>query len=105
MALDEKTIEDLKSKHAELMSVEEDGTTLVFRRPTRAEYDRWFDKRNERPTDSARELAQSTLVHPKREEMIELLDRKPALLMCAGGVLDVITKMAGIGSDPVAKKL
>lgn len=105
MALDDKTIEELKAKHSDLMQVEEDGTSLVFRKPTRTEYDRWFDKRNDQPTAAARELAQSTLVYPARDEMIAMLDRKPALLMCAGGVLDVITKMAGVGSDPVAKKL
>lgn len=103
--IDEKTIADLKSVHGKLGVVTSStGGELVFRKPKRAEYDRWFDSREESPTKAARELAQSCLVHPDREGMISALDEQPALLMCGNGIIDTLTDLAGVSTANAAQK-
>jgi hypothetical protein len=102
--LDEKTVQDLKEKHgAELVSVE----GLVFRKPTRTEYDRWFDKMQvdkAQASKHARELASSCLVYPDQEAFKALIDRRPGLL--ATTIVNEITELAGlIGEEPIVKKL
>jgi hypothetical protein len=105
--LNDKVISELKEKHGDaLVAVEASGVTLVFKRPTRGEFDRWFDKRSDHGTAAARELAQACLVYPARDEMIAALDQRPAMLMCRGGILDAITELAGLSEDAAtAKKL
>lgn len=105
--LDEKLVMDLKGKHGnDLVAVQcHDGSHLIFRKPKRQEYDRWFDRRAENGSVAARELAQSTLVYPERDGMMAVLDAQPALLMCKNGILDAVTELAGLGGDAVAKKL
>jgi hypothetical protein len=70
--LDEKKIAELKAEHgSDLAGVQAaDGTVLVFRKPKRVEYDRWFDRRAENPTTSARELATCTIVYPDSGTMV-----------------------------------
>lgn len=109
----QKTIDDLKAKYGEdnLCALQAAGQLLIFRRPTRIEYDRWFDKASsgdKNPSAAARELVQSALVYPTRTELISVLDKMPAVLQCQGGLLDSVTKLAGRGADQddfVAKKL
>lgn len=105
--LDPKVIEGLKSQHGpDLCGVKtRDGSILVFRRPTRLEYDRWFDTREKSPSSAARELAQSCIVHPGRDAMIAALDAQPALLMCKGGISDALTDLAGLDQETELKKL
>jgi len=106
--LDEKTILDLKSKHGEdLASIDcPDGTQLVFRKPNRMEYERWFDKRTDQPTKSARELCATTHVWPEGAFQAAY-ERWPAILTSVGGMLDAVTILAGMaaGEATQPKKL
>lgn len=108
MALKEEEVRDLKAKHGDdLIGLEtRDGVTLVFRRPNRQEYNRWFDRRDEHPSTAGLELAQSCVVHPGVTELVTSLDRFPALLMCVGGIIPSLADLAGAdrGSEK-AKKL
>jgi hypothetical protein len=104
--LDDKKIAELKAKHKDLQAVETPNGSLVFRKPSRAEYDRWFDKTQSTPgerTAAARELAQSCLVFPDRDGFIAILDEWPALL-CAE-VLSACTAGAGLQDTFPVKKL
>lgn len=94
--LDQPQIDQLKVKHGSdlVLVTSPDGTELVFRKPTRAEYDAWYDKRD-RATTAGRMLAQSCIVYPDIPGLMEALDRQPALLMCAKGIVDSITDLAG----------
>lgn len=105
--ISEQKVIELKSKHGdELIEVEAaDGTSLVFRKPRRQEYDRWFDTREDKGSAAARELATACLVEPGYEAFIAVLDRQPAFLMCKGGVLDAITDLAGFAGGSKPKKL
>jgi hypothetical protein len=105
--LDPKIVEDLKAKHGpNLCGVKtRDGAVLVFKRPSRQEYDRWFDTRDKAPSSAARELAQACLVYPERNDMIAALEAQPALLMCKGGISDAITDLAGLDQETELKKL
>ncbi len=103
--IDDKIIAELKTAHGKIGVVTAaTGGELVFRKPRRAEYDRWFDKREESPTSAARELAQACLVHPDRDGMIALLDEQPALLMCGNGIIDTLTDLAGVSTATTAQK-
>lgn len=106
--LDDQTIATLKSTHGPKLGVvtAANGAELVFRKPRRVEYDRWFDKREESPTAAARELAQSTLIYPDdRNAMIAVLDEQPSLLMCGNGIIDTITDLAGAVGGAAQKKI
>ena len=97
-------ISQLKSAHGdELGAVEYDGTMFVFKKPKRQEYNRWFDKRRDAPSEAASELTQSCLVHPAREAFIAALDKRPALLMQEQGFLDVCTDLAGADENAKGK--
>jgi|SRR5687767_11316397 len=93
--LTEEKIAELKNLHGpRLTAVDCEDGVLVFKPPSRANYDRFVDKKMSAPeTMSAhmRELAQSCLVMPNRDEMIALLDKYPALLLneIAEAVLDL----------------
>lgn len=105
--LDEKKIEDLKAKHGtDLAMVESRKGPLVFRRPTRTEYDRWRDETRNEPENSsrhARQLAKATLVFPDEAGFDAALDDQPAIL--CREVLDCICEMAGLVGDraPIKK--
>lgn len=94
--LSENTIRDLKTKHGDnLAAIDCGDVVLVFRGPTRDEFDRWFDRSSNERTSAARELAQSCVVYPGLDDMRACLDRSPGLLMRKGGILDVVTDLAG----------
>jgi len=105
--LDEATIAKLKAQHGnDLIAVfTGDGSQLVFRKPSRLEYDRFYDKREDKPSESGRELAQCCVVHPGTDALFSTLDKQPALLMCFNGIVSSITKLAGFEGVPAAKKL
>lgn len=106
--VDPKLVEELKAKHGnDLIGINTaDGTLLVFRKPRRQEYDRWFDERSQSPSQAGRALALSCIAHPSSEELTAALDAYPALLMCEGGIVGSLAELAGAdrGSDK-AKKL
>lgn len=100
-------IQEIKSAHGNtpLMAV---GDLIVFKRPTRAEYDRWVDAKvaGSSQSDNARQLAQACLVFPKWDEFKELLDQRPSLLL--NECLDAMIELAGVGGENAkleAKKL
>ncbi len=105
MTISDKQVEELKARHGDNLVglTASDGTTLVFKRPSRSDFDRWVDGQG-RGTEAARELAQSCLVYPDRDGMISLLDRLPGVLMCHNGILDTITKSAGYESGTTSVK-
>jgi hypothetical protein len=96
--MDDTQIAKLKDQHgADLALVEaNDGTELVFKKPARAEYNRWFNKREEDPSGAALQLAASCLVHPAYDQMILALDKQPALLMGGGGISAALILLAGV---------
>lgn len=98
--LDDKLISDLKDKHGDISSIEfAGGIEAVFKKPPRQEYNRWYNKRDEDQSGSALILANACLVHPTYQELVQLLDKEPAMLMCKGGVIDAITDLAGVPGD------
>jgi hypothetical protein len=110
--IDETTIQGLKEKHGSALStVEGPKGTLVFRKPTRAEYDRWFDKNHASKNDAsknARELVKACIVYPSTgpsgEEAVDsALEAKPALLMAE--FLSAVTGLCGLDEDFEVKKL
>lgn len=109
--LTDEQITTLKAQHGDVLSIvqDPDGNMLVFKPPTRAVYDRWIDKGdNKQPSANARELAQACLVFPDRDGMIAMLDKRPGMLLGKNGVLDTITGMAGLFGEEggaVSKKL
>ncbi len=107
MPLSEEKIAELKSKHGDDLRLVEaaDGTARVFRKPSRHAYDRWFDKRESKPSEAAREIAQDCLAFPDYGTLLSTLDKQPALLMGGGGVIDAVTQLAGVGMAPEVKKL
>jgi hypothetical protein len=103
LMLDDAKIAELKNLHgSKLRAVEcEDGSVLVFKAPSRANYDRFVDKKVSAPeaiSIAARELAQSCLVLPTRDEFIKILDATPGLLMneIVEAVLDMATGNAQV---------
>lgn len=90
-------IEELKAKHAVPMMIVDDS--IVFKRPTRAEYDRWADAKvaGGPQTINARQLAQSSLVHPTWDEFMQVLDQRPSLLL--NECLDAMIELAGVGGE------
>ena len=107
MNLDPKTISDLKEKHGQdLVAVEGPKGPLVFRKPTRHEYDRWRDQTfSDRAQSSrhARELVKCCLVHPDEAGLDAAIADRPALV--AGALIDAVTELAGLGEEPAVKKL
>jgi hypothetical protein len=97
-SLTDEQIAQFKSQHGpHLAAVDVGDAVLVFRKPKRQEYDRWFEKRGESPPTAARELAQQCLVHPSFPELMTVLDDKPAVLSGGDGILDAILELAGLG--------
>jgi malonyl CoA-acyl carrier protein transacylase len=105
--ISEQQIAELKSKHGpDLVLVPVGDADLVFRKPTRHEYDRWFDKMQVDKGSSsahAREMAQATLVHPGKDELSSALDAQPGMLTTT--IIDAITDLAGLGAKSAVKKL
>ncbi len=104
--LPQAKIDELKAKHGPLACVIVNDTVLVFRKPSRTEYDRWFDKNaSNKPESSkhARELAKACRVLPDEAGLDAVLEAKPAILMCE--VLNSITGLAGLQESFPVKTL
>ncbi len=100
-------IEQLKATHgAALSCVLAKTGPLVFRKPTRTEYDRWFDKNAANKAESsknARELAKACRVYPDEAGLDAALEATPAILMCE--VLNAVTGLAGLQETFAVKTL
>lgn len=109
--LDENKIKELKEKHGEELSLVEGPLgDLVFRKPTRAEYDRWYDKAKPGQVGSAqnysmacRELCKACLVLPGEEDFNKAIEHKPAILTIE--CVNAVTGMAGLDDKFAVKKL
>jgi hypothetical protein len=93
--LTDKQIDELKAKHgANIVGVvDEDGNIFVLKRPSRADFDRWFD--SDRKSPDARQLVKSCLVYPSASDMDSALDKQPGLLQCRNGLLDAAVNQTG----------
>lgn len=101
--LTEDLIAKLKSTHGEHLTAVKapDGTMLVFRRPTRQEYTRWFDaKAAKKPaTINDTELATCCIAWPDAGALRVTLDNFPGLLGCQNGIVDAIITLAGADGE------
>jgi hypothetical protein len=97
----------LKSKHGEpLTAVEAKNAWLIFRKPTRHEYDRYTDKvyaDRAQTRTAAWELAQSCLVDPAPDALTTAMDLEPALML--SNIAPAIHAMAGDEREPRRVKL
>jgi hypothetical protein len=107
MALSEKQIAELKEKYGQVLTlVETPDSDVVFRKPTRTEFDRWFDKNasdKAKGTEHARQLVKSCLVFPTEETFNNIIDKTPALVPCE--FLQACTGMAGLQETFKIQKL
>lgn len=98
-----ETIADLKSEHGPVLTaVKSAKGTLVFRKPTRGEYDRWRDQTIADKSQQSRfdrELAASCIVWPSEDAFREAIDDQPAMLGVE--IIGAITAMAGL-ADPIS---
>jgi hypothetical protein len=79
-------VADLKEKHgSKLACVESPSGPLVFRKPTRSEFDRWFDANHSdkaNATKHARQLIKACRVFPDEAALDAALDATPSLTAC-----------------------
>jgi hypothetical protein len=101
----EDKVKELKEQHGELVCVTVGGSDLVFRRPNRTEYDRWFDQMQvskEQSSRHARELAKACRVYPDETGFDAAINLKPAALTT--DVINAVTELAGLASEETAIK-
>ena len=105
--LPQSKLDELKAAHGSpLACVLSESGPLVFRKPQRTEYDRWFDKNATNKAESsknARELVKACRVFPDEAGLDAALDRTPAILMCE--VLNAVTGLAGLQETYPVKRL
>jgi hypothetical protein len=104
--LSEEKIAELKSSYGELACVDSPSGPLVFRKPNRTEFDRWFDKNASSKSESskhARELVKSCRVYPDEAGLDAALEKTPAILCCE--VLTAVTGLAGLQETFAVKRL
>lgn len=97
--LSQERIDAVKSKHGgELRAVEALNDWLIFRKPTRHEYDRYVDKITADKANvrvAAWELAQSTIVDPVPgpAALGAAMDLEPAILL--SDIIPALNSMVG----------
>jgi len=100
-------IAELKTKHGDcLTAVEARNAWLIFRKPTRHEYDRYTDKvyaDRAQTRAAAWELAQSCIVEPGPSALTAAMDLEPAILL--SNIAPAIHAMAGDEREPRRVKL
>lgn len=104
--LTEEQIAELKSKHAVMEGIEGPSCWLVFRKPTRHEYDRYLDSilaDKSKARTSAWQLAQDTIVFPNAQALTDALEAEPAILL--DNILPLVSRLAGDGKDRASLKL
>jgi hypothetical protein len=99
----EQEVAQLKAKHGpDLTCV----AGIVFRKPTRSEWDRYTDqllaKKDSNMSRAAREIATACAVWPGPSAFAEALDRRPTLLL--NEFLSAITDMANNDEEEVEVK-
>lgn len=90
-------IAQLKTEHGQIGSIEmeEEGIVLYFRRPKRQEYDAWYELQSDSPVKAGRVLAESCIINGTRADLMAALEKKPAILTCGNGIVDLLTDLAG----------
>jgi hypothetical protein len=105
--IDPKVLAELKAEHGpRLVAVHARKHTLIFRQPTRGEYDEWTDKTHSKKDEQSRhnrELAARTVVHPSEDALREVLDDQPAIL--GNQILSAVTELAGLEDEVTVAKL
>lgn len=99
--IDEKTKAEIKLKHkGELKLVTAGEFELVFKTPTRHEWDAWID--DDKSQSGLRVMAKSCCVYPAdgNKAIDDLLNVHPALL--GNGIADAILELAGVGLATVS---
>lgn len=102
----QEKIDELKAQYGALSLVEAPKGDIVFRKPSRGEYDRWFDKNNSdkaKATQHARELVKACRVFPDEQGLDAILDDCPSLTACE--CLNAITGMCGLQDSFAVKRL
>lgn len=110
MALDQKTIDELKAQHGSAIHIHipaneyDDEIDIVVKRPPRAEYKRFramlFD--DAQKPEALETLACACVIYPEPAEFKKLLIDRPALAEKVGGKC---SEAAGGGGEAQAKKL
>lgn len=105
--LTEEEIAELKAKHGDpLRAVEALNAWLVFRKPTRHEYDRYTDKLTgdqAKMRSAAWELAQACIVAPDKAALTAAMDAEPTILIA--DILPALNDMAGDGREKRTVKI
>lgn len=100
-------VADLKTKHGpHLTAIRARKQTLVFRKPTRGEYDRWRDQTIADKSQQSRfdrELAKACIVWPSEDAFSEALEDQPAMLGIE--VVGALTSLAGLTDEISVEKL
>lgn len=104
--MDDQQINLLKSQHKSLTLIQSaEGVELVFRAPSRMEYNAWFSSREQSEIDAGQMLAQSTIVFPKDfKAVMDVIEVEPSILLRPGGIVDSIIELAGAGRDAARGK-
>lgn len=103
MSIEQEKLDALKAKHGEVHSLEHQGVTFIVIAPNRALWRRFrtqlLDDRKRQ--DALEHLLRDCVVHPAKEEVDRILDRKPGLVETFG---KEICELAGGGGGEAEKK-
>jgi hypothetical protein len=102
--MDDKKIAELKATHGEhLALVEVDGHDVVFKKPTRAQFNRFREAiAAGQPVAAGGQLLMDTLVAPDWKRLVALIEDAPAL---EDELVGEVTKLAKSAQKISAKKL
>lgn len=106
-SLTSETVQELKAKFGQnLRAVRAEKHTLVFRKPSRGEYDRWRDQLAQDRSQISRvdrELAKACCVWPSEQAFDEVLEDQPATL--GADIIPALTSLAGLSETVTVEKL
>jgi len=77
--MDDAKLAELKQKYGELYEIEYGDQKFYFRKPSRVEYKRYYDKLLESPYDALSIVVIDTAVSPTREDIIRFIEQDPTL--------------------------
>lgn len=75
--MDQKELNQLKQKYGEIYEVQYGEQTFYFKKPSRPEYKRYYDKLLDSVYDATCILIFDLIVVPSRDEMLAFLERDP----------------------------
>ncbi len=100
---DEEEVMALKARYGDLQQVKTAAGYLVFRKPTRAEFQRFRSMATSGKTPEATDMiAALCVVRPSRAVFSGLLEQWPGIISACG---DACALLAGITQDAEQKKL